>query len=110
MTGSAIVVDEEGLWPELPWRAWEPTVSTLHMWTQVVGKVRMALAPPLNHWWHTTLYVTSRGLTTSPIPYRDRMFQVDFDDLGGIVTEALTAASAAEVRSRFEAEAGSRAD
>lgn len=66
-------------WPELPWRDWEPTVSTLHMWTQIVGKVRMALSPPLNHWWHITLYVTSRGLTTLAIPYGDRDFQVDFD-------------------------------
>ena len=49
------------------------------MWLQIVGKVRMALAPPLNHWWHTTLYVTARGLTTSPIPYQGRDFQVDFD-------------------------------
>jgi hypothetical protein len=51
------------------------------MWTQIVGKVRMALAPPLNHWWHVPLYVTSHGLTTSPIPYEDRDFQVDFDML-----------------------------
>jgi hypothetical protein len=49
------------------------------MWTQIVGKVRMALAPPLNHWWHITLYVTTRGLTTSPIPWGSRQFQVDFD-------------------------------
>jgi uncharacterized protein DUF5996 len=66
-------------WPELPWRDWEPTLSTLHMWLQIVGKVRLALAPPLNHWWHVPLYVTSRGLTTSPVPYGDREFQVDFD-------------------------------
>lgn len=66
-------------WPELPWREWAPTLSTLHMWTQVVGKVRIALAPPLNHWWHIPLYVTARGVTTSPIPYGHRDFQVDFD-------------------------------
>ena len=66
-------------WPELPWRDWEPTISTLHMWVQIVGKVRLALAPPLNHWWQVPLYVTARGLTTSPIPYGDRAFQVDFD-------------------------------
>src|SRR6187200_76986 len=66
-------------WPELPWRDWEPTLSTLHMWLQIVGKVRLALAPPLNHWWHVPLYVTPRGLTTSPIPYRKRAFQVDVD-------------------------------
>ncbi|HXR26415.1 MAG TPA: DUF5996 family protein, partial [Candidatus Baltobacteraceae bacterium] len=56
-------------------------MSTLHMWVQIVGKVRMALAPPLNHWWHVPLYVTARGLTTSPIPYGLRLFQVDFDFL-----------------------------
>jgi hypothetical protein len=68
-----------GPWPELPWRDWERTVSTLHMWLQIVGKVRLALAPPLNHWWHVPLYVSARGLTTSPIPYGDREFQVDVD-------------------------------
>jgi hypothetical protein len=66
-------------WPELPWRDWAPTVSTLHMWTQVVGKVRMALAAPLNHWWHVPLYVNARGLTSSPIPYGRRQFEVEFD-------------------------------
>jgi hypothetical protein len=66
-------------WPELPWREWAPTIETLHRWTQIVGKVRLALAPPLNHWWHITLYAGARGLTTSPIPYGSREFQVDFD-------------------------------
>lgn len=68
-----------GAWPELPWRDWEPTISTLHMWIQIVGKVRLALAPPLNHWWQVPLYVTARGLTTSPIPCGDREFQIDLD-------------------------------
>ena len=66
-------------WPELPWTEWKATLDTLHMWLQAAGKVRMALAAPQNHWWHTTLYVTSRGLTTSPIPFEEREFQVDFD-------------------------------
>jgi hypothetical protein len=66
-------------WPELPWHDWQPTISTLHMWLQIVGKVRLALASPLNHWWHVALYVTARGLTTSPIPYGEREFQVDLD-------------------------------
>jgi hypothetical protein len=66
-------------WPELPWRDWRPTIDTLHMWVQMVGKVRMALAAPLNHWWHTTLYVSSRGLTTATIPYGHGQFQIDFD-------------------------------
>lgn len=66
-------------WPELPWTEWKPTLTTLHLWLQIVGKVRMALSAPLNHWWQTTLYMTSRGLTTSPIPIDGRQFQVDFD-------------------------------
>ena len=78
MIGSQPLVGNES-WPELPWRDWAPTISTLHMWVQIVGKVRMALAPPLNHWWHVPLYVTSRGMTTSAIPYGPRQFQVDFD-------------------------------
>lgn len=69
----------EERWPELPWTEWAATISTLHMWAQIVGKVRMALAPPLNHWWHVPLYVSSRGLTTSAIPYGLRQFQVEFD-------------------------------
>lgn len=69
--------DERG--SELPWTEWAATISTLHMWTQIVGKVRMALAPPLNHWWHVPLYVSGRGLTTSAIPYGLREFQVNFD-------------------------------
>jgi hypothetical protein len=81
MTGSGILAATEDDWPELPWRDWAPTISTLHMWTQIVGKVRLSLAPPLNHWWHVPLYVSSRGLTTSPIPYGRRHFAVDFDFL-----------------------------
>lgn len=81
MTGPQTLAATDEPWPELPWREWTATISTLHMWTQIVGKVRLALAPPLNHWWHVPLYVTSRGLTTSPIPYGHRHFQVDFDFL-----------------------------
>ncbi|PYR60110.1 MAG: hypothetical protein DMF91_13040 [Acidobacteria bacterium] len=66
-------------WPLLPVAAWADTYATLHMWSQVVGKVRLALAPPVNHWWHVTLYVTARGLTTSPIPYRGGAFEMAFD-------------------------------
>jgi hypothetical protein len=69
-------------WPELPLEAWQDTYATLHMWSQVVGKVRMAGTPPANHWWHVPLYLTSRGLTTSPIPDGDRTFQIDFDFIG----------------------------
>src|ERR1039458_7750426 len=66
-------------WPELPYATWKDTRDTLHLWTQVVGKVRLALTPWLNHSWHVALYVTARGLTTSPIPYGDAAFQIDLD-------------------------------
>jgi hypothetical protein len=56
------------VWPDLPLAAWADTRDTLHLWTQVVGKVRLALAPMVNHWWQVPLYVTCRGLTTSPVP------------------------------------------
>jgi hypothetical protein len=66
-------------WPELPTAAWRETYETLHLWTQIVGKVRLARTPWLNHSWHVALYVTARGLTTSPIPNGVRTFQIDFD-------------------------------
>src|SRR5215211_5691345 len=67
------------IWPELPLDAWQDTYMTLHRWTQIVGKIRLALAPMLNHWWQVPLYVTVRGLTTSPMPYGARSVQIDFD-------------------------------
>jgi hypothetical protein len=66
-------------WPELDYAAWKDTRDTLHLWTQVVGKVRLALTPWLNHSWHVALYITARGLTTSPILWRGGNFQIDFD-------------------------------
>src|SRR5437773_7184633 len=66
-------------WPELPTTAWRETYETLHLWTQVVGKIRLAQTPWLNHSWHVALYVAARGLTTSPIPCGARQFQIDFD-------------------------------
>jgi hypothetical protein len=66
-------------WPELPLQAWQDTYATLHMWTQVVGKVRLALSPRINHWWEVPFYVNARGLTTSAIPYGDGIFEVQFD-------------------------------
>ncbi|HET8727127.1 MAG TPA: DUF5996 family protein [Alphaproteobacteria bacterium] len=66
-------------WPALPYEAWKDTCTTLHLWTQIVGKIRLARAPWVNHSWHATLYPTVRGLTTSPIPFDDRTFQLDFD-------------------------------
>jgi len=66
-------------WPELPIAAWRETYDTLHLWTQIAGKIRFARSPWLNHSWHVALYVTARGLTTSPIPDGTRTFQIDFD-------------------------------
>ncbi len=66
-------------WPELPLDEWQETLQTLHLWTQIVGKVKVRYAAPQNHWWHVTLLVSSRGLTTGPIPYEKITFQVDFD-------------------------------
>ena len=66
-------------WPELPYEAWAPTLDTLHMWTQVVGKVRLALSPYTNHFWQVPLYVSARGLTTTAIPHRGGNFEIEFD-------------------------------
>jgi hypothetical protein len=67
------------LWPELPLAEWKDTYDTLHMWTQIVGKIRLALTPLVNHWWNTALYVTPHGLTTSAMSYKGRLFQINFD-------------------------------
>ena len=67
------------VWPELNYADWKDTCSTLHMWTQIVGKIRLRLTPWMNHSWHVTLYVTSRGLTTSPIPHGTDTFEIRFD-------------------------------
>jgi Family of unknown function (DUF5996) len=66
-------------WPDLPLEAWKETYATLHLWTQIVGKIRLTQSPWINHSWGVTLYVTPRGLTTSAIPYGNRSFQIDFD-------------------------------
>jgi hypothetical protein len=69
----------DAAWPPLPLEGWADTYATLHLWTQIVGKIRLVSMPPLNHCWNVTLYVTSRGLTTGLMPYEDRTFQIDFD-------------------------------
>lgn len=74
-------IEVERVWPDLPLDAWRDTCETLHLWTQIVGKIRMAHAPWCNHSWHTTLYVTVSGLTTSPMPYGSRSFEIAFDFL-----------------------------
>jgi hypothetical protein len=70
---------EAAAWPELRYDAWGDTCATLHLWTQVVGKIRLAQTPWLNHSWHVPLYVSARGLTTSPIPHGARWFEIEFD-------------------------------
>ena len=67
------------LWPALPLPEWKDTYETLHRWMQIVGKIRLTLSPPMNHWWNTTLYVTPSGLTTSSMTYKGQYLQIDFD-------------------------------
>src|SRR3984957_19941088 len=78
---SAANSSKQAAWPELPLAAWQETYATLHMWTQIVGKVRLVLTPLVNHWWEVPFYVSARGLTTSAIPYHDGIFEVEFDFL-----------------------------
>src|SRR5438552_5056698 len=73
---SAATTDD---WPALPLEEWEPTYHTLHMWTQIVGKIRLGLAPLQNHWWNCALYVSPRGLASSAIPYKGSAFELQFD-------------------------------
>jgi len=79
MARKLTVSDRPDSWPALPLESWKDTCATLHMWMQIVGKVRLALTPKVNHWWNVPLYVSSRGLTTSPIPYGDLVFEIEFD-------------------------------
>jgi hypothetical protein len=78
MTAS-LVAQNEAEWPALPLEQWKETCATLHMWTQIVGKVRLARTPLINHWWNVPFYLSARGLATSPIPYRERPFEFWFD-------------------------------
>lgn len=72
-------IDRAEFWPDLPYESWADTFVTLHMWVQIAGKIRLTQSPWINHSWHATLYVTATGLSTSPIPYGLRTFQIDFD-------------------------------
>jgi len=76
-TGSSAISND--IWPALPYAAWGDTCATLQLWTQIVGKIRLALMPPINHCWGVTFYPTVRGLTTAPMPHGTRMLQIDFD-------------------------------
>ncbi|MGB7931094.1 MAG: DUF5996 family protein [Gammaproteobacteria bacterium] len=107
------IISGNETWPPLPLEAWQDTCTTLHMWTQIVGKVRLARAPMLNHWWQVPLYLTTRGLTTSPIAYGDASFEISFDFLdhqlrvqtsgGAIRTLALAPRSVADFYREFMA-------
>lgn len=90
-------------WPPLPFAPWKDTCATLHMWTQIVGKIRSVQTPWLNHSWHVPLYLTARGLSTSPIPHGERIFQIDFDFIDHRLliqtSDAMAATMALEPRS-----------
>jgi hypothetical protein len=81
----AVRISRSESWPSLPLGAWRDTYATLHMWSQIVGKTRLSLAPMVNHWWQATFYVTARGLGTSPIPCGERTFEVEFDFLDDVL-------------------------
>jgi hypothetical protein len=99
-------------WPELSWRAWQKTADTLHMWTQIVGKTRLALSPLQAHWWNVPLYVSARGLTTSAMPYGAEFLEIEFDfvshklrfrlSTGGSLSTPLRAQSVAEFYAEYE--------
>ena len=76
---SASVTAGDDYWPELRFGDWSESAETLHMWTQIIGKIRMVQSPWMNHSWHVTLYVTPRGLTTGTIPHGNLTFSIDFD-------------------------------
>ena len=71
--------DSPECWPTLRMADWKDTYATLHMWTQIVGKIRLELTPKVNHWWNVPFYVSPHGLTTSRIPYGNRHFDMEFD-------------------------------
>jgi Family of unknown function (DUF5996) len=79
MTSPHSETNQAEAWPSLPLEEWKDTYATLHMWTQIVGKIRLVQSPLVNHWWQVPLYVSARGLTTSTIPYKERTFEIEFD-------------------------------
>jgi hypothetical protein len=105
------LTDLSECWPSLPLESWEDTRATLHMWTQIVGKVRLALTPPVNHWWNVPLYVGARGLTTSSMSYEEMIFELEFDFIdhqlvfknsdGSVKTLALAPRSVADFYQEF---------
>ncbi len=70
------------IWPDLSYPSWRTTVATLHLWTQIIGKIRLSLTPWVNHGWQVPLYVTARGLGTGPVPFGHEIFEAEFDFIG----------------------------
>ncbi len=93
-------------WPELDWPAWSDTATTLHLWTQIVGKIRLVQTPWTNHSWHVPLYVDCRGLTTSPIAHGARLFEIRFD----FIDQQLVVGTSAGLEARLELKSRSVAD
>lgn len=89
---------ESESWPELPYAQWRNTYATLHLWTQIVGKIRLVQTPWVNHSWHVALYVTPRGLTTSAIPFGSRTFELEFDFLRHVLAISVSDAGRQEIR------------
>ena len=87
MARTAAKVD---VWPELDWAQWSDTADTLHMWTQIVGKTRLALSPLQAHWWNVPLYVSARGLSTAAMPYGDEMLEIEFDFVSHVLRYRLS--------------------
>lgn len=81
MDATPAINAQKQLWPSLPLEAWQDTYATVHMWTQIVGKIRLMLAPKVNHWWHCALHVSPVGLTTTAMPYQDKLLEIEFDFL-----------------------------
>ncbi len=88
MSSQNLTIDGSLAWPELPLHEWQDTLDTLHMWTQITGKIKLELTPFLNEWWNVALVLTARDLTTGPIPAGHRVFQIDFDFLDHNLTIA----------------------
>jgi len=96
----AEALDSKEAWPPLPLADWRETRDAVHLWTQVVGKIRLRLTPPINHWWHSTLYVTPSGLTTSSIPWREGAFEIRFDFLQSLLRIEASSGRSAQVQLR----------
>lgn len=93
-----VEISREQVWPALPLEPWAETYATLHMWTQIVGKIRLRYSAPINHGWHSTFYLTARGVTTSPIPLGSRTFQLDFDFIDHVLVVSVSDGKSGRLR------------